>query len=164
VKSDLILQTQSLYARVIAVELNSVNGTEAVALPTLKKWRQSFMEGRTSLCRDSKPGRPLANDRSEAIASTLKGRPSILCKVWCRHFRIAKASSLRIVHNSFGTKEFSVCSVLYGLDVNQKSEQGLHSPEVLAMSQNDRSRRVRNVITGDGSWFFLCYPHEPVRE
>jgi hypothetical protein len=88
----------------ITAELKSVHETEPLALSTVKKWYKRFAEGRTSLCNDSKCGRPLTNVLAEAISSVLKERSCFSCKVLCRHFRIVKGTCSQILYDTLGLK------------------------------------------------------------
>jgi hypothetical protein len=107
--------------------------------------------------------RRLSGDLSGAIVSMLNKKPFILCKVSSRHFRITRASCLRISHDSLGMKKSNLRRVPRALDMNQKSERATLSHELLAIWQSDRSSGFQNMITGDESWFFLSYPRESVR-
>jgi hypothetical protein len=89
---------------VFAAELKSVYETEALALSTVEKWHKHFAEGRTSPYDDSRCGRPLPNDLTEAVSFVVNERPYLSCKVLCRHFRIAKGVCLRILHHTLGMK------------------------------------------------------------
>jgi hypothetical protein len=84
------LRLKCLHASAIAAELQSVYETEVLTLSIVKKWRKRFTEGKTSRYDDPRRGRSLTNDLAEAIFSVLKEKPYLLCKVLCRHFRIAK--------------------------------------------------------------------------
>jgi transposase len=53
---------KSLKAKAIHAELESVYECEALTLPTVKKWRRRFQEGRRDLFDDSRSGRPLTYD------------------------------------------------------------------------------------------------------
>jgi hypothetical protein len=149
-------------SRAIAAELESVYAADALALPTVKKWRKLFAQRRTSLCDDPRSGLPLTNDPAESIASMLKERPFLSCKVLCRHFRIAKANCLRIFHDDLGLKKCNLQWAPHTLDANQKGERVTLSHELLAVLERDRRNHFRNVIIGDESWFFLYYSHESI--
>jgi hypothetical protein len=58
---------------------------------------------------------------NEAISSVLKERPYLSSKVLCRHFRIAKGTCLRILHDMLDMKKFHLCWVSHALDMNQKA-------------------------------------------
>jgi hypothetical protein len=66
---------KGLKARAIHIELESVNGQEAFALPTVKKRRRRFHQGRTYLIDDPRSGRVLTNNLASAIGSMLEERP-----------------------------------------------------------------------------------------
>jgi transposase len=96
---------KGLKAKAIHAELESVYGGEALALPTVKKWRKRFQEGRRDLFDDPRSGRPLTCDLDQAIHSVLEERPFTSCKVLCWHFRIGKATCLPILHDTLGLKK-----------------------------------------------------------
>jgi hypothetical protein len=88
------LTLKSLRASALPAKLKSSYEQEELAIFTAKKWRKRFAEGRTSQYDDSRCEKPLINELTEAISSVLKERPCLLCKVLCRHFRIAKGTCL----------------------------------------------------------------------
>jgi hypothetical protein len=108
------LTLKSLRASAIAGELKSVYETEALALSSAKKWGKWFAEGRTAVCDDPMYERALTNDRAEAISFMEKERPCLSCKVLDRHFRIAKGTCLRILHDALGVKS----SILVGFPMS----------------------------------------------
>jgi hypothetical protein len=153
---------KGLLSRAIAAELESVYAADALALLTVKKWQKRCAQGRTSLCDDPRSGLPLTNDPAESIASMLKECPFLSCTVLCRHFRIAKASCLRILQDDLGLKKFDLRWVPPALDASQKGERVTLSHELLAVLGRDRRNHFRNVMTGDESWFFLYHSHESI--
>jgi transposase len=50
---------KGLKAKDVCAQLESVCGQGALALPTVRKWRRRFQQGRTDLFDDPKSGRPL---------------------------------------------------------------------------------------------------------
>jgi transposase len=151
---------KGLKARPIQLELASVYGLDALALPTVKKWRRRFQQGRTDLFDDPRSGRPLTHDLGEAIRSVLEERPFTSCKVLCRHFRVGKATCLRILHDTLGLKKFHLRWVPHALSSNQKSERVSCPRLLLAAVEQNEATRFQDVITGDESWFFLYYPRD----
>jgi transposase len=93
---------KELKARAIQTELELVYGPEALARPTVKKWRRRSHQGRTDLFDDPRSGRPLMNDLAGAIGSMLEEKPFSLCKGLCHRFRIGKATCLRILQDKLG--------------------------------------------------------------
>jgi hypothetical protein len=92
----------------------------------------------------------------------LKEKPFASCKVLCRHFRIAKTTCLKILHDNLGMKKFNLRWVPYALNSSQKAERVMLSHEILAVLESDRRNSFQNVITGDESWFFLCYLRDSI--
>jgi hypothetical protein len=84
------LARKSFCASAIATELQPIDGTEALALSTVKKWRTRFAERRTSRYDDPRGGKHLTKDLAKVISFMLKNRPYLSCKVLCRYFGIAK--------------------------------------------------------------------------
>jgi hypothetical protein len=105
------LTLKGLRASAIATELKSVYETEGLTLSTVKRWRKDFAERRTSLYDNPRCGKPLANELT--ISSMLKKKPYLSCKVLCQHFRIAKGTCVRVLHNWLGMKS----SVFIGLSM-----------------------------------------------
>jgi hypothetical protein len=116
---------KGLKSRVIHTELESSCGSELLALPTVKKWRRHFHQGRTDLFDDPKSERPVTNELAGAIRSILEKRSFSSCKVLCRHFRIEKAICLRILHDKLGLKPFHLRWVPHALLMSQKSRKDL---------------------------------------
>jgi transposase len=84
---------KGLKARAIQAELGSVYGTEAVALPRVRKWRRRFHQRGTDLFDDLRSAGPLTNDLAGELGSILEEKPSSSCKVLCRHFRIGEETA-----------------------------------------------------------------------
>jgi hypothetical protein len=156
------LTFKRLYAGTIVAEHRCVYKEDALALALIKKSCKRFAERRTSLCDNPRSGRPLANDLAEAIASMLEEKPFASCKVLCRHFRIAKTTCLRILHNNLGMKKFNLHCVSHALNSSQTVERVTFSHEILAVLESDHRNRFQNFITGDESWFFLYYPRDSI--
>jgi hypothetical protein len=106
----------------IVTELTAVYGPEALALATMKKESKRFREGRTDLLDNPRCGQFLTHDRAEAIRSVLTERPFTSCKVLYRHFRIARARCLRILHDDLRRQKFNLRWDSQTLDRNLKNE------------------------------------------
>jgi hypothetical protein len=91
-------------SRAIHTQIASVCCPEAHALPTVKKRRRRFHQGRTDLFHDPRSGRPLTNDLMDAIGSELEKELFSSCKIIYHHCRIGKATFLRILHDELGLK------------------------------------------------------------
>jgi hypothetical protein len=147
---------KGIKAKEIRAELESVYGSEALALSTMKKWRKCFQEGRTDLIDDRRPGRPVTHDLAEAIQSILAERPFLSCKVLCWHPRIGKATCLPILHNDLGLTKFHLRWIPYTLTEDQKSERLTYSRQPLATLEQQQPMDFEHIITEDESWFYLC--------
>jgi transposase len=149
---------KGLKAKEIRAELESVYGTEALPLSTVKKWRKRFQEGRTDLIDDRRPERPVTDDLDEAIQLMLAERPFLSWKALCRHFRIGKATCLRILHNDLGLTKFHLRWIPYTLTEDQKNERVTYSRQLVATLEQQKPMDFEHIITGDESWFSLCNP------
>jgi hypothetical protein len=118
-----LLTLKGLHAFAITAELKSVYGTGALAISTVKKWSKRFLEGRTVQCGGPRCGRSHTSDLAEAISSLLKERPYLSCEVLFGHFRIAKGTCLRILHDTLGMKKFQLRWVPHAMDTNQKTKR-----------------------------------------
>jgi hypothetical protein len=112
-----------LKARAIHIELELMYGPESLALPTLKKWRSRFHQGKTDLLGDPRSGRCMTNDLPGAVGSILEEKPFSSCKVLCRHFPIGKATFLQFVHHRLGFRKFGLRGVLNALSINWKNKR-----------------------------------------
>jgi transposase len=120
-----VFTLKGLKAKPIQAELESVYGTDACKLSMVKKWRSRFLQGRTTLFNDPRSGRPLTQDLAEAVRSMLDEKPFTSCRILCRHFRIAKTTCLRILHDELGLQQFHLHWVPHALLSNQKSDASL---------------------------------------
>jgi hypothetical protein len=125
----------------------------------VKKWRSRFLQGRTTLFDDPRSGRPLTQDLAQAVRSMLDEKSFTSCRVLCRHFRIAKTTCLRILHDELGLQQFHLRWVPHALSPNQKSERVTYSNLLLEVLEEAQRTGFERVITGDESSFFLSDPH-----
>jgi hypothetical protein len=71
---------------------------DAFALLTVCKWHARFRDGKTELSDDPRSVRPGKSDLAESIPSMLKERAFSSCDLLTRHFRVAKATWLQVLH------------------------------------------------------------------
>jgi hypothetical protein len=95
---------KGLKTKAIHTELESLYGREALARPAVKKLRRHFHQRKTDLFNDPRSERPLMKDLAGVIGSILEERPFSSYKVLYRHFRIGKATRLRVLHDKLGLK------------------------------------------------------------
>jgi hypothetical protein len=127
---------KGLKVTAIHTELELVYYPAALTRPTVKKWRGRFHQRRTDLFDDP--------DHAGAIVLCLKkGRSG---KVFYRHVRIGKATSLRIFHNRLGLAEFHFRWVPHVLLINQKSERVSYS-KLLLTTQMKQKRAAFNELS-----------------
>jgi hypothetical protein len=157
-----LLTLKKLKSRNIHAELISVCGRGALAIAPVKKCNNRFREGRTDLLDDPRVGCPLAHDFAEAIRSVLAGRPFPSFKVLCRHFRIGKATCLRILHDALELKKFHLRWIPNSLTPNQNGERVTLSAQLLRELEQSQANSFQRVIVGEESWFFVLYPQESV--
>jgi hypothetical protein len=119
-----------------------------------------FLQERTTLFDDPRCGRPLTQDLAAAVRSMLTEKPFTSCMVLCRHFRIAKTTCLRILHDELGLPKFHLRWVPHELSSNQKSECVTYSSLLLEVLEEAHRTGFERIITGDELWFFLSYPHD----
>jgi hypothetical protein len=102
---------QTLKAKNIQTDLELVDGPEAFALPTVKKWRRGSQQGRTDLFGHRRSRKLVMNDLGETISVLLAERAFSSCDVLCRHLRVGKATCLRILHEKLGMKTVYLLSI-----------------------------------------------------
>jgi hypothetical protein len=81
------------------------------------------MQERTALFDDPQFGRFLQNDLADALRAMIQEFSFTSYKRLCTHFRLAKSTCLRILHDVFHLKKFSLRWVLHSLDDGQKAER-----------------------------------------
>jgi hypothetical protein len=69
------LRLKGLNPPLIHSDPESIYHQDALALPTVCKWRARFRDGRTELSDDSRSGRPRKSDLAPPISSMLKECP-----------------------------------------------------------------------------------------
>jgi hypothetical protein len=153
------LALHGLNAKAIQAELESVYGTDACKLSTVKKWRLRFLQGRTTLFDDPRSGRTLTNDLAEAVRSMLAEEPFTPCTVLCQDLRIAKAICLPILHDELAMLKFHLRWIPHPLSSNQRSARITDSSLLLEVLEDAQRPGFERIITGDESWFFLYSPH-----
>jgi hypothetical protein len=112
---------------------------------------------------DPKSGGPLTNDPAGATDSMLEERPLDSCKVLCCHFRIGKATSLRILQGKLGLKTFHLRWVPHARSMDQKSERVSYSKLTLTALTEQKARGFQRIIAGNELSVFLCNFRNSVR-
>jgi hypothetical protein len=102
------------------------------------------------------------DDLAGAIGSTLEEKPFSSFKVLCRHFRIGKATCLRILHDKLGLRKFYLSWVPYIPSIDQKSKRVPYSKLRLTAIKEQKVSDLQRVVTGDESSLFVYYPRDSV--
>jgi hypothetical protein len=116
--------------RDIHTKFESVYGDEALCLRGVYKWYERFLQGRTELFENPRSGRPLQNDFGYALRGMLQKFPFISCKRLYVHFRIAKATCMRILHDVLDSKS-SIYAGLGTLSMTLKKPNAYHFRQTL---------------------------------
>jgi hypothetical protein len=143
----------------IHAKLLAVYGTGALKRSTVFKWHKRFSEGRTDLEDDPRSGRPSHDEFAEGIGAMIDECPFISCKRLAIHFRIAKATCLRILHDVLHLKKFNLRWVPHSLSADQKAERVSVSREMLTILESEKCHDFDTILTGDESWFYFEYPY-----
>jgi hypothetical protein len=120
------------------------------------------MQGRTELFDNTGSGRPLQNDLGDALRGMLQEFSFTSCKRLCVHFRIAKATCLRILHDVLHSKQFNLRWAPHSLDDTPKAERVSLSADLVRVLKENQKTGFRNILTGDESWFYFEYPNQSV--
>jgi histone-lysine N-methyltransferase SETMAR len=145
----------------IQTELESLYMDEALCLRTVYKWHERFMQGRTELFDDPRPGRPLQNSLADALhAMILEFFTS--CKRFCTHFRFVKSTCLSILHDVLHLQKFNLRWIPHSLDDPHKTERVSLSRDLLTVLKKDQRKGFAQVITGDESWFYFDSLHQSI--
>jgi hypothetical protein len=90
----------------------------------------------------------------------LDEKPFTSCRVLCQHFRIAKTTYSRILHDELRFQKFHLRWVPHALSSNQMSERVTYPSRLLEVLEEAQRTDFERVITSDESWFFLSYPRK----
>jgi transposase len=153
---------KGLSPRDIHTELKSAYGDEALCLHAVYKWHERFMQRRMELFDNPRFGRPLQNDLADAHRAMIEEFPFTSCKHLCIHFKIAKTTCSRILHDVLQVKKFNLRWVPHSLDDAQKAERVSLSTDILRVLKENQKTDFVNIIAGDKSLFYFGYPHQSV--
>jgi hypothetical protein len=137
----------------IHMELLLLYEPNILALSTVYKWHQRFINGRTKFYDNPRSRRPSHNDLAQALSALLQQCPFTSCKRLCVHFRIGKATCLCILHDVLYREKFTLRWVPHSLDNNQKAERVTFSHRLLEALKKDGENNFHNILTGDESCF-----------
>jgi hypothetical protein len=149
---------KDLSPKEIHIELEPVYMDEALCLHTVDKWHERFMQRRTELFDNPRSGRPLRNDLVDFLRAMIQEFPFASCNRLCIHFRFAKSTCLRILHDVLHLQKFNLRWV-YSLDDSHEAERVSLSTDFLTILKEDQQKGFVQVITGDESWFYFDYFH-----
>jgi hypothetical protein len=102
------LARKGLNPQQIHSELESMYEEDAPALPTIYTWHRCFPDETAELSDDRRSGMPRIRDLGEAFVSMCEERPFFSDKLLARHFRIAKATRLRILREDLALQKFNL--------------------------------------------------------
>jgi transposase len=139
----------------IAIELQTVYGTDALKYSTVSKWRLRFQDGSDDLVDLTCSGRPSRIDLAAPIQPLLQQFPFISCKLLCRELKIGKATCLHVLHDDLHLEKFNLRYVPPSLEADQKRSRVELSRELLQILEQDQQYEFEKMLTEDESWFFL---------
>jgi hypothetical protein len=93
----------------------------------------------------------LRNDLAQALSATLQEYLFPSCKKFCVHFRIGKATCLRILRDVLHREKFTLHWIPHSLHSNQKAERMTLSHGLLEVLKKNEKDDFGNVLTGDES-------------
>jgi hypothetical protein len=149
------LTLESLSVPEIAIELESVHGTDALKCLMVSKWRLSFHDGSDDLFDLVRSGKPSRSDLAAPIQLLLQQFPVILCKVLGCKLKMGKATCLRMLHNDLHLEKFNLGYVPHSLAAGQKRSRVELSRGLLQILEQDQQYEFEYILIGDESWFFL---------
>jgi transposase len=112
------LPLKNLNITEIAIELQSVYGTDALNYSTVSKWRLHFQDASDNLFDSARAGRPSRSDLAALIQLLLQQFPFISCKILCRKLKIGKATCLRVLHDDLHLTKFNLRYVPHSLEAD----------------------------------------------
>jgi hypothetical protein len=153
---------KGLSPRDIHNELESVYMDEAICLSTVCKWHERLMQEGTELFVDPRSGRSLENDLADALRAMIQEFPFTSYQLLCIHFRLGKATCLRILRDILRWQKFNVRWVPHSRGYTQRGERMSISKDLLRVLRENQKIGFANVMTVDESWFSIEYAHQLV--
>lgn len=142
-------------ANAIHAELQSVFGTSAVSIATVRRWICKFKDGKKDFKDDPRSGAPKAvcNEQTiRLISQALSDDPHVTIRDLADMFGLSVGTVHKIVHEDLHMKK--VCSkfVPHLLSPEQKAQRVAFARELLRMFEPQGPKRLTDIITGDETY------------
>lgn len=142
-------------------ELDTVFGTSAPSVSTVRRWYNEFKRGKTNFKDDPKSGRPstaVTEENCEKVRQIVEDDPHVTYAQIKHLLGIGSTAVTKILKEKLGLKK--VCSrwVPHSLSDEQKSARVKWCREMLKKYKNGKSKAVFDIVTGDETWLYFYDP------
>jgi hypothetical protein len=141
----------------IAIEPQSVYGTDGLSYSTVSKWTLHFQDSSDDPFDLARFGRPSRGDLAAPIQSLLQQFPFISCKLLWRELKIGKRTYLPVLHDDLHLEKFNLRHVLHSLKVDQKRSRIELSRELVQIFEQDQQYEFEHILTRDESCFLTTF-------
>ena len=132
------------------------------SLRTIQQWTKDISGGEFSLNQSKPVGRPKSDDRLdsiESICSIIRDNPTISIRDICAETGLSFGTTHSIIHEDLGLRICSFRYVPYNLTSGIRRQRVERCHQMLEALHDGNEMYLRNVITGDESWFIYDKSH-----
>lgn len=142
-------------------ELDTVFGTSAPSVSTVRRWYNEFNRGKTNFKDDPKSGRPstaVTDENREKVRRIVEDDPHVTYEQIKHVLGVGSTAVTKILREKLGLKK--VCSrwVPHSLSDEQKGARVKWCREMLKKYKNGKSKAVFDIVTGDETWLYFYDP------
>ena len=146
----------------ISTAMEHVYGIDTPSRSTIAFWASRFRAERTSLDDDERTGRPVDQGSVDAVRRCIDDDRGLSVREISKITAVSVGGVHCILTERLGLKKFMRRWVPHRLTSEQKSQQVSLSRELLQSLGSMTRTQLGHVITGDESWFRLCYDRSGV--
>ena len=143
-----------------AAKLYTTYGEAAMTRTGVLYWYSKFREGRTDTSPAPRPGRPLQNERVDAIQAILEESPYASARYISTQVKLSVNTVIRILKIELHMKKRYRRWVPKILSDKQKEIRKELSLKMLRVLERLSPAQRLSVVTCDESWFYLSYGHD----
>ena len=145
----------------IHADLQKVYGNGALKYATVCKWVRRFNDGRESIEKDLRVGRPVSvlTEKNVATVKTLIEEDARYTVQEIEELSgIHSSSVLKILHEQLGLRKICACWVPHLLTDEQKQSRVRLASQVIEKYDKCDPSRLEEIVTGDETWIYHFQP------
>jgi hypothetical protein len=134
-------------------------GRDTYSWRSVQRWCQLSDDGRDIMHDASRPGMPEIDHFNMKILACLQRNPFTSTDSLVQDLNVALATIFALLHNSLRINNFCVPSLPHHLTDASRATRVQKCIDLRSMLQVIKRTVSRDIVTGDGSWFYLQFHH-----